>query len=84
MVPSQRVFYPQWLDLQVNCIDGVAIQQARWAKYGIRTTYDKLLFWGLNGLYLAAGLGYARAGIVPPQLVFFSNVAIMLLSRLFL
>ena len=60
----------------------VAIQQARWAKYGITTSYDRILFWGLNALYLVAGAGYAMNGIVPPQIVFFGSSAAMLLSRL--
>jgi hypothetical protein len=60
----------------------LAVQQARWAKYGIVTTHDKILFWGLNALYTAAACGYASKGIVPPQVAMFGNVAVMMLSRL--
>ena len=60
----------------------VAIQQARWAKYGIVSGYDKVMFWGLCGLYMTAGLGYASAGIVLPATSFLANVACMLASRL--
>jgi hypothetical protein len=48
---------------QVN----IAIQQAKWAKYGITTGYDKALFWGMNLILISAGLGYATIGLVPPQ-----------------
>ena len=60
----------------------LAVQQMRWAKYGIVTTHDKVMFWGLNVLYTAAACGYATKGIVPPQVAMFGNVAVMLLSRL--
>jgi len=40
------------------------------------------MFWGLNVLYLCAGLGYATAGIVPPQILFFGSSAAMLASRM--
>lgn len=40
------------------------------------------MFWGLNLLYTTAALGYASVGIVPPQIAFFANVAVMLASRM--
>ena len=67
---------------EVASIHFLAVQQARWAKYGIVTSYDKILFWGLNALYTAAGCGYATKGVVPPQIAFFANVAVMQLRRL--
>jgi hypothetical protein len=59
----------------------VAIQQAKWAKYGVVTGYDRIMFWGLCALYTVAGLGYASVGIIPLQIALFSNVAAMMASR---
>jgi hypothetical protein len=68
----------------IDAVLMIAIQQARWARYGIVNTYDEVYFWGLNLLYTCAGLGYARAGIVEPQVAFFANVALMVASRMFM
>jgi hypothetical protein len=60
----------------------VAIQQAKWAKYGVVTGYDRIVFWALCVLYTVAGLGHANVGIILPQVAFFSNVAAMIASRM--
>lgn len=60
----------------------LAVQQARWAEYGVVSTYDKVYFWTLNAFWTVAALGYAKMGYKAPSSAFGVNIAAMVLSQL--
>jgi hypothetical protein len=60
----------------------LAVQQARWANYGVVSTYDKVYFWTLNAFWAIAALGYAKMGYKAPSSAYGVNTAAMVLSQL--